>query len=190
MAKKYLVTLTDDERAQWLAMTKRGKVAARQLGRAHILLHAHAGATDGAIAQARHIGTATVERTRQRFVEEGLEAALAARPRPGGRPTFEGKPEACLIAPACSTPPDERPCWTMQLLADELVALGLVESIADETVRRTLKQTCSTRGRHRSGVSPRGARSLSGAWRRSLPCTLSPMTRGLPWSVWTRVRTN
>jgi transposase len=152
MAKKYLVTLTDDEQAQLLAMTKRGKVAARQLGRAHILLHAHAGATDGAIAQALRIGTATVERTRKRFVEEGLEAALAERPRPGGRPKLEGKPEAFLIALACSTPPAERPCWTMQLLADKLVELGLVESISDETVRRTLKKTCSNRGRNRSGV--------------------------------------
>lgn len=152
MAKKYLVTLTDDEQAQLLAMTKRGKVAARQLGRAHILLHAHAGATDGAMAQALRIGTATVERTRKRFVEEGLEAALAERPRPGGRPTLEGKPEAFLIALACSTPPAERPCWTMQLLADKLVELGLVESISDESVRRTLKTTCSNRGSNRSGV--------------------------------------
>jgi transposase len=155
MAKKYHVTLTHDERAQLLAMTKRGKVAARQVNRAHILLHAHTGARDEVIAHALHIGTATVERTRKRFVEEGLEAALAERPRPGGRCKLAGKPEAFLIALACSAPPDERPCWTMQLLADRLVELNMVESISDETVRRTLKKTCSSRGRNRNGVFPR-----------------------------------
>ena len=146
MAKKYLVTLTDDEREQVLALTKRGKVAARRVSRAHILLQAHAGASDAVIAHALHIGTATVERTRKRFVEEGLEAALAERPRPGGRRKLEGKSEAFLIALACSAPPDERPCWTMQLLADKLVELDMVESISDETVRRTLKKTSSSRG--------------------------------------------
>jgi transposase len=155
MARKYHVTLTNDEREPLLAMTKRGKVAARQVNRAPILLHAHAGATDEVVAHALHIGTATVERTRKRFVEEGLEAALAERPRPGGRCKLEGKPEAFLIALACSAPPDERPCWTMQLLADRLVELNVVESISDETVRRTLKKTCSSRGRNRNGVFPR-----------------------------------
>jgi transposase len=155
MAKKYVVTLTDDEGEQLRAMTTRGKVAARQLIRAHILLHARAGATDAVIARALHVGTATVERTRKRFVEEGLEAALAERPRPGGRRKLEGKPEAFLIALACSAPPNERPCWTMQLLAGKLVELGVVESISDETVRRTLKKTCSSRGRNRNGVFPR-----------------------------------
>ena len=155
MAKKYHVTLTNDEREQLLAMTKRGTVAARQVNRAHILLHAHAGATDEVIAHALHLGTATVERTRKRFVEEGLEAALAERQRPGGRRKLEGKPEAFLIALACSAPPDERPCWTLQLLADRLVELKVVESISDETVRRTLKKTCSSRGRNRNGVFPR-----------------------------------
>ncbi len=84
MAKKYLVTLTEDERAHLLALTKKGKVAARQLTRAHILLQANAGVTDDVIAEALHIGTATVERTRKHYVEEGLEAALHERPRPGG----------------------------------------------------------------------------------------------------------
>ncbi len=155
MAKKYLVTLTDAEREHLLAMTKRGRGAARQVSRAHILLHANAGANDDAIAHALHIGTATVERTRKRFVEEGLEAALAERPRPGGRRKLEGKQEAFLSALACSAPPDERPRWTMQLLADKLVELRVVESISDETIRRTLRKTCSSRGRNRNGVFPR-----------------------------------
>jgi transposase len=155
MAKKYLVTLTDEEREQLHAVTKRGKVAARQLSRAHILLHADAGAGDDVIAHALHVGTATVERTRKRFVEEGLEAALTERPRPGGRRKLESKQEAFLIALACSAPPNERPHWTMQLLADKLVELRVVESISDETVRRTLKKTSSSRGRNKNGVSPR-----------------------------------
>ena len=76
MAKRYLVTLSEDERAHLLAVTKKGKVAARKLTRAHILLQADAGVLDMAIATALHVGTATVERIRKRFVEEGLEAAL------------------------------------------------------------------------------------------------------------------
>jgi transposase len=141
MAKRYLVTLSEDERAHLLALTKQGKVAARKLTRAHILLQADAGVVDTAIATALHVGTATVERIRKRFVEEGLDAALSERPRPGGRRKLEGKHEAFLIALACSTPPDERSRWTMQLLADKLVELQQVGSISDETVRRTLKKT-------------------------------------------------
>lgn len=155
MAKKYIVTLTDDERAQLLALTKRGKVSARRLTRAHLLLQADAGLSDEAIAQALHIGTATVERIRKRFVEEGLEAALAERPRPGGQRKLDSKQEAFLIALTCSTPPEGRTCWTMQLLAEKLVELQVIEAISDETVRRTLKKTSSSRGRRRRGVFPR-----------------------------------
>jgi transposase len=154
MAKKYVVTLTDDERAQLRALTKRGKVSARRLTRAHLLLQADAGLSDEAVAQALHIGTATVERIRKRFVEEGLEAALAERPRPGGQRKRDGKQEAFLIALACSTPPEGRTCWTMQLRAEKLVELQVIEAISDETVRRTLKKTSSSRGRSRRGVFP------------------------------------
>jgi transposase len=146
MAKKYFVTLMDDERAQLHALTKKGRVSARKLTRAHMLLQVDAGATDDAIAAALHVGTATVERIRKRFVEQGLEAALTERPRPGGQRKLEGKQEAFLIALACSTPPADRHCWTMQLLADKLVALQVVDAISDETVRRTLKKTRLNRG--------------------------------------------
>jgi transposase len=154
MAKKYIVTLTEDERAQLLTLTKRGKVSARRLTRAHLLLQADAGLSDEAVAQALHIGTATVERIRKRFVEEGLEAALAERPRPGGQRKLDSKQEAFLIALACSTPPEGRTCWTMQLLAEKLVELQVIGAISDETVRRTLKKTPSSRGRRRPGVFP------------------------------------
>jgi hypothetical protein len=138
MTKKYQVSLTELERETLLALTKKGAIAARKLSRAHILLQADAGATDEAIAHALHIGTATVERIRKRFVEGGVEAALTERPRPSGKPKLDGKPEARLVAWACSTPPDDRKQWPMQLLADKLIELKLVEAISDETVRRTL----------------------------------------------------
>jgi transposase len=154
MAKKYLVTLTDEERAQLHALTKRGTVSARRLTRAHLLLQADAGLSDEAIAQALHIGTATVERIRKRFVEEGLEAALSERPRPGGQRKLDGRQEAFLIALACSTPPEGRQCWTMQILADKLVELRVIDAISDETIRRTLKKMPSSHGRRRAGVFP------------------------------------
>ena len=141
MTKKYLVSLTDEERETLLALTKKGSLAARKLTRAHLLLQADAGATDDTIAHALHIGTATVERIRKRFVEGGVDGALTERPRPGGKRKLDGKAEATLFAWACSTPPDDRKHWTMQLLADKVVELKLVRSISDETVRRTLKKT-------------------------------------------------
>jgi transposase len=139
--KRYVVTLTDEERAQLLALTKQGRGAARRLTRAHLLLQAAAGATQEAIAAALHWGRATVVRTCQRCVEEGLEAALQDRPRPGAQRKLDGKQEAFLIALACSPPPEGRTCWTMQLLANRLVELRLIDAISDETVRRTLKNT-------------------------------------------------
>jgi transposase len=145
-AKKYVVKLTEDERKQLEGLLKRGQVGARTSARARILLHAAEGATDEAIATAVRVGSATVERVRQRFVEGGLDWALRERPRPGGQRKLDGKQEAFLIATACSTPPDGRPRWTMQLLADRLVEVQLVDSISDETVRRTLQKTNSSRG--------------------------------------------
>ena len=138
--------LIEDERAQLHALTKKGRVSAHKVTRAHLLLQTDAGATDDAIAAALHIGTATVERIRKRFVEQGLEAALTARPRPGSQRQLDGKQEAFLMALACRTPPEERPCGTMPLLADKWVALQVVDAISDETVRRTLKKTRSTHG--------------------------------------------
>ena len=139
--KRYVVTLTDEEHAQLLALTKKGRVAARRLTRAHILLQADAGATQDAIAAALHIGRATVVRICRRFIEEGLEAALRDRSRPGAQRKLNGKQEAFLIALACSPPPEGRKCWTMQLLANQLVERRVVAAISDETVRRTLQKT-------------------------------------------------
>jgi transposase len=153
MHKKYIVTLTTDEQTQLLDLIKKGTLAARKLTRAHILLRAHEGETDEAIAASLHIHRTTVERTRQRFVEGNLEGALSERPRPGGKRKLDDKQEARLIATACSTPPEGQKRWTLQLLADELVALDVVDTISDETVRRTLKKTFSSPGRWTSGSS-------------------------------------
>ena len=114
---------------------------ARRLTRARILLLADEGGPDQGIAAALHVHPATVERTRRRFVEGGVERALSDRPRPGGRPKLDGQGEAHLVALACRTPPEGRARWTMRLLADRLVELELVDAISDETVRRALKKT-------------------------------------------------
>jgi putative transposase len=119
-----------------------------------VLLRANEGATDDEIAQALHLGVSTVHRTRQRLVEEGLMPALNERPRPGKTPALNGKQEALLVALACSTPPEGRRRWTMQLLADRLVELQQVEAISHDTVRRLLKKTTSSRGSRSDGASP------------------------------------
>jgi putative transposase len=154
MAKRDVVILRADERTHLLALTKKGTLSARKLTRAHLLLQAAAGAMDAAIAPALHVGLATVARVRKRFVEEGLEAALRERPRPGGHRKLEGKQAAFRMALACSTPPEGRRCWTMPLLAGKLVALQVVDALSDETVRRMRKTIVSTRGRRQRGVFP------------------------------------
>lgn len=140
MRKIYVVSLTDEERATLLELTKKGSAPARKIARAHILLQAADGRTDQEVADALNVGRATVERTRKRFVEGNLEHALSERSRPGAKRKLDGKQEALLIATACSTPPEPRVRWTMQLLADKLVELKVVDTISDETVRRTLKR--------------------------------------------------
>lgn len=141
MPKRYIVDLTPDEHDELLALTRKGKASARQVTRAHVLLHAADGMTDADIARAAHTSVPTVERIRKRFVQGRVQEAITERYRKGGRPTLDLKQEARLIALSCSTPPEGRKDWTMQLLADKLVALGVVDEISDETVRRTLKKT-------------------------------------------------
>ncbi len=143
--KKYLVTLTDDERTQLEQLLRSGKAATRKVTRARILLKASEGWQDSRIVEALSTGRATVERTRQRFVEENL-AALDERPRPGNKPKLDAKAEARLIAEACSAAPEGRERWTLQLLADRVVQLQLADSYSYEAVRRVLKKTNSSRG--------------------------------------------
>ncbi len=140
MVQKHRVQLTKTEKTQLIKLTKKGKISARKLRRAQTLLLTDAGYKDEEIASMLHLGVATVERTRKKFVEGGLELALNERPRPGRVRKLDRKAEEFLIATACSNPPEGKECWTTQLLADELVQLQLVESISDETVRRLLKK--------------------------------------------------
>lgn len=150
----YVVKLSEEERQQLLEITKKGKVSARKLNRAHLLLAANDGATDATIANTLHIGTATVGRIRKRFVEEGIEAALNERFRPGATRRLDGKQEAFLVALACSQSPEGREHWTMQLLANKLVELEVIDHISDETVRRVLKKGRSSPGLSSSGAYP------------------------------------
>ena len=141
MPKKiYIVDLEDDERTELLDMIKSGAHSARKLNRVHILLLADEGKTDAEIAEALHTGTATVQRVRQRFVEGNLENALNERRRPGGAKRLNQKGEAVLETLAHSKPPDGRKRWTLQLLADRLVELKVVDSISHETVRKEVKK--------------------------------------------------
>jgi transposase len=133
--KKYLVTLSDNEREQLEHLLHSGTHATRKVTRARILLKAAEGWQDSALAAALAVGSATVERLRQRFVEEGL-GALEERPRPGTQPKLDAKAEARLIAEACSAAPEGRQRWTWHLLADRVVALGLAPSYSYESVRR------------------------------------------------------
>ncbi len=146
MVKLYKVDLSESERTDLLDQTKRGVTSARKLRRAHILLLADEGMSDSRIAAALHVGVATVERIRKRFVEGGVQQALNEDARPGVRRKLDGKQEAYLVALVCSTPPDGRQRWTMQLLADQMVQLAVIDTLSDETVRRTLKKTTSSRG--------------------------------------------
>lgn len=147
MPKKYRVTLTGEEREQLTAMLAKGKAAARALTHARILLktdEAENGPawTDAAVCKALDVGLCTVMRVRERFVEEGLEAALRPRPSSYVQPRkLDGHLEAQLITLACSEAPEGHARWTLRLLADRFVALGLVEALSYETVRQTLKKT-------------------------------------------------
>ncbi len=146
MVKRYIVSLSDEERTQLRELVRKGKLSARKLTRAHILLASDEGALEATIAKTLQVHVTTVERTRKRFVECGLDWALNEKPKPGARPKLDGRGEAYLIATACSAPPEGRKVWTMQLLADRLVEIAVVESISDETVRRVLKRGRSSPG--------------------------------------------
>jgi transposase len=152
MDKKYIVTLTDAERATLRTLISSGKGAARRLIHARVLLKADQGLPDQAIGDAVEVSRPTVERIRKRFVEEGLDAALD--PRRPDRPRehkIDGEGEARLIALACSAPPTGEARWTLRLLAAKLVELEYLAEVSHETVRRALKKTSLPPGARSSG---------------------------------------
>ncbi len=149
---KYAVDLTEAERARLRTLLGSGTVPARMLTHARVLLKANQGEggpawTDSTIAAALEVHPATVGRVRRTYVEGGLDAALTRKsPDRVYVRRLDGEQEARLVAMACSVPPEGRTRWTLRLLADELVRLEVVEAVSHETVRRTLKQTSSSRG--------------------------------------------
>jgi transposase len=146
--EKYRVSLSDEERASLIDVTRKGKSAARRIAHARILLLADEGEGDDAIAGALGVGARTVSRVRKRLVTEGLPAALEHRPQPP-RPDkvrIKGDLEQQLVRLACSDPPEGRRCWTLDLLAERIVALGQGAPASRETVRQALKKTTSIRG--------------------------------------------
>jgi len=153
-AKKYHVDLSPQERRELEQMLRRGRHSVRQLTRARILLKADEGLQDEEIAAEVETSVPTIERTRRRFAQERV-GALRERPRPGKPPVLLEKAEARLIAEACSPAPGGRECWTMQLLADRVVELGLAPACSADTVERILKKTNLSLGLSSSGVSQR-----------------------------------
>jgi len=148
----YIVTLTAEERSCLQGLLSKGKAAAHKQLHARILLKADVSGggkewTDEQVAEALDTSRPTVERVRQRFVEDGLEAALNRKKGPAPPPrVMDGEAEAHLIALACSPPPQGRARWTLHLLADRMVQLRYVEHVSHETVRQTLKKTSSSLG--------------------------------------------
>jgi transposase len=150
--KTYVVTLTAEECSCLQGLLSKGKAAAHKQLHARILLKADvsgggAELTDEEVAEAVETSRCTVERVRQRFVEDGLEAALNRKKRPAPPPrVMDGEAEAHLITLACGPPPKGRARWTLHLLADRMVQLRYVEHVSHETVRQTLKKTSSSLG--------------------------------------------
>ena len=147
MAKKYIVTLTEQEREELVQMLSAGKSAARKLAHARVLLKADAGPhgpafTDEQIVKACEVNVRTVESIRRRFVEQGFHAALERQQqiRPSRQKLLDGEKEAQLVALCCGARPNGQARWTLRLLADRLVKLEIVESISHETVRQCLKK--------------------------------------------------
>jgi len=140
MNVRYRITLTSEERETLRLAIQAGKGGFRRLRRAQILLAADKGTSDVAIAESLSVGASTVYRTKRRFVEEGLEAALSEEPRPGADRKLEAKEEALLIATACAAPPPGRARWTLELLAGEMVRLTSHKSLSTETIRRRLAE--------------------------------------------------
>lgn len=147
--KKYVVELTEDERRHLRGLISAGSAPARMLNRARILLKADVGEhaeeetlIDRQIAPMLETSAATVQRVRERFFRQGLDAALErSKPDRLYERSFDGRAEARLIALACSEAPEGRDRWSMRLLADKAVEMGIVEGVSHETVRKTLKKT-------------------------------------------------
>ena len=160
--EKYVVKLTESERTHLQALISKGRSSAKRLLKARILLKADASElgdawSDGQIIRALDTNKSMIWRTRQQFVEEGLEAVLSRKQRasPAITPIFDGEKQARLTALACSTPPEGRARWTLRLLEDKVVELGIVERASDSTIGRVLKKTSCSLTAKSNGLSRR-----------------------------------
>lgn len=154
MSKKRKVKLRSDQRKKLLQIVRAGKHKSREILYAHILLKAAKAWTDANIADAFATSSKTVQRTRHRFVEAGLHAALTEESRPGQPTKLTPEQEILLIALACSTPPAGFQRWTVRSLTSEAIARKIVPKIVPETARRILKKTNSSPGKLKVGVTP------------------------------------
>jgi hypothetical protein len=156
MAKKYHVTLTGEERTLLETIISKRSEKSAVVKRAFVLLAADVNGakqwTDSRISESYGLKRASIEKIRQRFVEDGLKTVLQGKPRSRFKPkTFDGKVEAHLIALRCSTPPEGSKRWTLSLLQDQMMTLGYVESISDETIRLMLKKMSLNPGKRKAG---------------------------------------
>ena len=190
--EQYAVQLTPDEREQLSRLLRSGKSSARIVARARILLKVAEGWNAPQVAAALDVSKGTVYRAKRRYAEEGLDGVLQDRVQANRYRKLDDRGEAHLIALACSPAPAGHDHWTLQLLADRVVELGLVESLSHETVRLRLKKTSPSRGGSSSGASPRqGVNSWRRCswrrWRTCWTCMLSPTTRTGQWSALMRL---
>jgi hypothetical protein len=150
MSKHRTLFLTDDQRQHLDNLTRSGNAPARVQTRARILLHSDRSQgdkrLDNEVAQALRVNPATVVRTRKAFLDEGIDAALYDKPRPGATPKITGEIEAQLVLLACSDAPQGRARWTLRLLAGKMVELGYLESISNVAIGQRLKKTRSSPG--------------------------------------------
>lgn len=153
--EKHRVTLTDKERRKLVAIVTKGRNKASYIQRAHILLKSADGKTDAEISQWLYISESTVRRTRLRFCAAGINAALEDEAPAEREPLLNQQQEGHLVAIACSAPPDGRERWTLELLTQQLLADGVVDSISVESVRLLLQKNISNPGRYVSGVFPK-----------------------------------
>lgn len=140
------IQLTNDEIVYLNQFINTGKRSARAMKRAQILLHSHAGKTPAQICEMMSTSLATVYLTRQHYQQVGVQAAIEEKPRPGQPRRLSSEQEAALTVLACSEAPDGRAQWSVRLLADKAVEIGIVERVGRETIRRFLKKMRSNRG--------------------------------------------
>jgi len=145
--EKHEVHLKEEERRKLIGIVSKGRNKAVVIQRAHILLKVDEGKTDAEISQLLYVSEQTIRRTRQRYAQEGLQAALEDKPHPATGSKLDGKQEARIIALACSEPPAGQARWTLELLTQEVLKDGIITHLSPETVRLLLKKTNSNPGR-------------------------------------------